>query len=132
MDNRFHPFDRSGEENFWLPLVDLSQVECEDSENKMALRKKKTPHTHTRTLILMTCMFSCIATFLNPASLVSCAVQSKVFILLIISSSAQSFQEIAGFLQEVEDDRMMLVSYQLPPRSLCILFDTSLFSPKHT
>lgn len=35
--------------------------------------------------------------------------------LLVLSSPAQSFQEFAGLLQEVEHDRMMLVGYQLPP-----------------
>lgn len=35
---------------------------------------------------------------------------------IAFSSPAQSFQEFAGLLQEVEHDRMMLVGYQLPPR----------------
>lgn len=36
--------------------------------------------------------------------------------LLPFPSPAQSFQEFAGLLQEVEHDRMMLVGYQLPLR----------------
>lgn len=52
----------------------------------------------------------------------------NVFILVIIffvffPPVAQSFQEFAGLLQEVETDRMMLVGYQLPPCRLCILSD---------
>lgn len=40
---------------------------------------------------------------------------------MIFIIPAQSFQEFAGLLQEVEHDRMMLVSYQLPPHSFrCI------------
>lgn len=34
---------------------------------------------------------------------------------MVFSSPAQSFQEFALFLQEVEHDRMMLVGYRLPP-----------------
>lgn len=41
----------------------------------------------------------------------------------LFCSSAQSFQEFAGLLQEVERDRMMLVGYRLPARRLCIRVD---------
>ena len=47
---------------------------------------------------------------------------ANIFFFFVFSSPAQSFQEFAGLLQEVEHDRMMLVGYQLPPHWLCILF----------
>lgn len=49
------------------------------------------------------------------------------------SSPAQSFQEFALFLQEVEHDRMMLVGYRLPPCCLCnpLSSRVALFTQKH-
>lgn len=46
------------------------------------------------------------------------SVSSKI-IFFCFFLPAESFQEFAGLLQEVEHDRMMLVCYQLPPPASC-------------